>query len=286
MRAGLPPITAPPSLTDGAHLSRPSSPNPPLLHAHVSSPAEFPMSSWPHIECSHHLSAHMSTCRREPSHRLLILCSIMSTLPTVLLPPIAAPAGTPTCGLHGARCCSASTPRERTPTLSLCHRAKSSLPSLTPCSGPHCFQAMHGYKKQPSVLLVVRAIGLLYASGKSSPPCSPLFSTTPLVPSYLSPPLSPCVGPGASPDLVAAPRPGGPAPSSPLSSSAVDRAGEFHISIIHPPRCNLVPWTVSGRCAEGHGCAPWRPSYGSSSHRPSLAAPRCALDGDLNMVYP
>jgi hypothetical protein len=47
-------------------------PQSPLLCARVSSPAEFLSSRRPHIECSHHLNAHLSTCRLEPSHRLLV----------------------------------------------------------------------------------------------------------------------------------------------------------------------------------------------------------------------
>jgi hypothetical protein len=122
-------------------------------------------------------------------------------------------------------------------------------------------------------LLVVRAISLLSTFGKSSPPCSPLFSTTPLVLSHLTPHLSLCTGPGASPDLRAAPRPEGTKPSPSLSSDSINRASELCISVVHPPHCDLVSWTVSGRCVEGHGCAPWTPSHRSSSHRPSLAAP-------------
>jgi hypothetical protein len=67
-------------------------PQSPLLRARVSSPAEFPSSSQPHIECSHHLNAHLSTCRREPSHCLLVLFSVASMLHAALLPPVAAPA--------------------------------------------------------------------------------------------------------------------------------------------------------------------------------------------------
>jgi hypothetical protein len=63
----LPPAFALPSLTTGTHLSGLSPPNPPLLHTRVSSPAEFPSSSQPHVECSRHLNAHMSSYRREPS---------------------------------------------------------------------------------------------------------------------------------------------------------------------------------------------------------------------------
>jgi hypothetical protein len=141
-------------------------------------------------------------------------------------------------------------------------------------------------------LLVVLAIDLLFASGKLSPPCLPLFSATPSVPSHLTPPLSPCVGPGPLLDLRAAPRLEGSTPSPPLSCGDVDRAGELRISIVRPPRCDLVPWTMSGRCDEGHGCTPWTPSHGLSSCRLPPPAPRgvpsphVAHRVDLNVVCP
>jgi hypothetical protein len=141
-------------------------------------------------------------------------------------------------------------------------------------------------------LLVVHAISLLSAPGKPSPPRSPLFSATPSVPSHLTPPLSPWTGPGASPDLRAAPRPEGPASSPPLSSGAIDRAGELRISVVRPHRCDLVCWTMSGRCAEGHGCTLWTPSHGSSNRRPPQPAPRgvpslhAARHVDLDVVHP
>jgi hypothetical protein len=141
-------------------------------------------------------------------------------------------------------------------------------------------------------LLVVRAIGLLSASGKPSPPRSPLFSATLPVPSHLTPLLSPCAGPGASPYLGAVPRTEGPTPSPPLSYRAVDRAGELRISVVRPPRWNLEPWIVSCRCVEGHGCAPWTPSHGLSSHRPpppmprGAPSPRVARRVDLDVVRP
>jgi hypothetical protein len=81
---------------------------------------------------------------------------------------------------------------------------------------------------------------------------------------------------GASPDFKDTPQPEGPAPSPPLSSSALDHASELRISIVCPPHCDLVPWTMSGRCAEGHGCALSTPSHGPSSHlRPCHAARHC-----------
>jgi hypothetical protein len=115
------------------------------------------------------------------------------------------------------------------------------------------------------------------ASGKPSPPRSPLFSATLLVPSHLTPPLSLYAGPRASPEPRAAPRPEGLAPSSTLSSDTVDRADELCLSVVQPPRFNSTPGTMSGRCTEVHRCFPWTSSSGSSSHRPSLAAPRHVL---------
>jgi hypothetical protein len=66
-------------------------PQSPLLRARVPSPTEFPSSSQPHVECSHHLNAHLSTCRREPSHCLLVSFSVASMLHAALLPPAVAP---------------------------------------------------------------------------------------------------------------------------------------------------------------------------------------------------
>jgi hypothetical protein len=83
----------------------------------------------------------------------------------------------------------------------------------------------------------------------------------------------PCIGPRASPDFAAAPRPEGLAPSPSLSSGAVNRVGELYISVVHPPHHDLVPWTMLGRCTAGHGCTPWTPSHSWSS----LAAPCHAL---------
>jgi hypothetical protein len=73
-------------------------PQSPLLRACVTSPAEFLSSSRPHVECSHHLNAHLSTCHHEPSHRLLMLWSIVSMLLATLLSPVAALAGMPVPG--------------------------------------------------------------------------------------------------------------------------------------------------------------------------------------------
>jgi hypothetical protein len=102
-------------------------------------------------------------------------------------------------------------------------------------------------------------------------------SATSSVLSHLTPPLSPCVGSRASPDLRAAPRPEGPAPSPPLSSGAIDCVGELRLSVVHPPRFDLASGTVLGRCAEVHGCFPWTSSRGQPSRRSSLAAPCRAL---------
>jgi hypothetical protein len=112
----------------------------------------------------------------------------------------------------------------------------------------------------------------LSASGNPSPSRSPLFSVTPSVPSHLTPPLSPCAGPGALPELGVAPRTEGPTPSPPLSSDAVDSAGELRISVARPPHYELVLSTVSGRCTVVHGrclCSP--------SRRPPPPVPRSAL---------
>jgi hypothetical protein len=126
-------------------------------------------------------------------------------------------------------------------------------------------------------LLVIHALDLLSASGKLPPSCLASVPTTLSVPSHLTPPLSQYAGSRASPEPRAAPRPDGTAPSLPLSSGAVDRAGELRLFVVHPPCFDSAPGTMSGRCAEVHGCFPWTSSHGSSSHRPSLAVPRRAL---------
>jgi hypothetical protein len=130
------------------------------------------------------------------------------------------------------------------------------------------------------------------ASGKPSSSRSPLFSTTSSVPSHLTPPLSPYAGPRAPPGPIAAPQPEGPAPSPSLSSGVVDRASELRLSVVHPPRFDSAPGTMSGRCTEVHGCFPCTSSRGPSNRRPSLAVPRrastsCTTRGvDLNVVCP
>jgi hypothetical protein len=151
---------------------------------------------------------------------------------------------------------------------------------------------MHDYKKgRPLHLVCTSAV---FAPGKPSPSCLPLFFATSSVPSHLTPPLSPCVGPIALPEPRATPRPEGPSPSLPLSfgaidrakgpapspslsSGAIDRASELRLSVIHPPLFDSTPGTVSGRCAEVHGCFSWTSSRGSSSRWLSPAAPRRAL---------
>jgi hypothetical protein len=130
------------------------------------------------------------------------------------------------------------------------------------------------------------------AAGEPSPPHSPLFSVTSLVPSHLTPPLYPYTRSRASPDPRAVPQPEGPAPSPTLSSGTVDRTGELRFSVVRPPRFDSAPGTVSGTCTKVHGCFPWTSSHVLSSHRPSLAAPHCAPAPctvhrvDLNVVCP
>jgi hypothetical protein len=135
---------------------------------------------------------------------------------------------------------------------------------------------MHDYKKGPSCC-ISSVPAPLSASGKPSPQRSPLFSTTLSVPSRLTPPLSPCVGPGASLELGVAPRPEGPTPLPSLSSDAVDRASELHISVACPPHCELVLSIMSGRCTVVHGRHPCSPSRRPSSRWPPPPAPRCTL---------
>jgi hypothetical protein len=137
---------------------------------------------------------------------------------------------------------------------------------------PRCFYAMHDYKRSHPLRLVRTSV--VSASGKPSPPHSPLFSATSSVPSHLTPPLSSYAGPRASPEPRAAPQPEGPTPSPLLSS------------VVHPPRFDLASGTVSVKCTEIHGCFLWTSSRGSSSRRPSLAAPvpRAARRVDLDVV--
>jgi hypothetical protein len=95
-RASLPPIScAAVAGRQGPTVRAVFPQSPPLLHACVSLPADFPSSSWPHIDCLHHPTVHLSTSRHEPSHRLLMPWSITSSLAAGLLPPVAALARMP-----------------------------------------------------------------------------------------------------------------------------------------------------------------------------------------------
>jgi hypothetical protein len=91
----LPFITASSSLTDGARRSGPFSPNSPLLCARVATLAKIDAVEPAPITTSTLQCYHLCACVLEPSHHLLIPCSIVSTLPAALLPPIAVPTGTP-----------------------------------------------------------------------------------------------------------------------------------------------------------------------------------------------
>jgi hypothetical protein len=117
----------------------------------------------------------------------------------------------------------------------------------------------------------------LATSGKLSQSRSPLFSTMPSVQRHITPPLYPCVGPGASPEHGVAPQPEELTPSPMLSSGAVDHIGELRISVACPPHCELVLLTMSGRCAVVHGRCPCSPSHQPSSRWPPPTAPRCTL---------
>jgi hypothetical protein len=110
---------------------------------------------------------------------------------------------------------------------------------------------MHGYKRSPPLRLVCpRAVSV---SGKPSPPHPPLFSTASSLPSHLTLPLSPYVGPRVSPEPRAAPQIEGPTPSPPLSFDTVDRVGDFRPSVARLPHCELGLSTVSGECVVGWG---------------------------------
>jgi hypothetical protein len=132
----------------------------------------------------------------------------------------------------------------RASSRSLCRRVELSPPSLPPCAGPHCFYAIYGYKRRPPLHLI--RTYTMSASGKPSLPHQPLFSATSSVPSCLTPPLSPYVGPRASAEPRAAPQPEGSAPSPPLSSDTINRAGEFRPSVAYLPRFELGLSTMSG----------------------------------------
>jgi hypothetical protein len=66
-------------------------------------------------------------------------------------------------------------------------------------------------------------------------------------------------------------------PSPVLSSGAVYHASELRISVSHPPHCELVLSTMSGRCAVVHGRRPCSPSRRPSSRWPLVIAPGYAL---------
>jgi hypothetical protein len=166
--------------------------------------------------------------------------------------PVQLTTSTPTYGQMQLTCPSHGPPFAVVP---LCHASILALPprravTSFPLSwrSPRCFYAMHGYKRRsPSA-------SHPHQCSKPSLPNSPLFSTTSSVQSHLTPPLS----------SYACPR-------------AINHTGELRLSVVRPPRFDSAPGTVSGRCAEVHGCFPWTSSHGPSSCRPSLTAPRHAL---------
>jgi hypothetical protein len=130
---------------------------------------------------------------------------------------------------------------------------------------PSSLGAAHVASTQCTAIKRGHPLHLVYTSvvsafGKPSPPRSPLFSTTSSVLSHLTPPRSQYAGHRASPEHTVAPRPEGPAPSPPLSSSTVDRTGELCLSVVRPPRFDSPLGIVSGRCAEVHGCFLWTSS--------------------------
>jgi hypothetical protein len=158
---------------------------------------------------------------------------------------------------------------------SRCSAAEPSPPSLPPCAGPHCPHAMRGYKRRPLPFVCPRPHRCLPSVSRPGR-ALPLFSATSSVPSHLTPPLSPYAGPRASPEPRAAPQPEGPTPSPPLSSGAVDRAGEFRPSVARLPRCELGLSIVSGeytvgwgslRCTSCRGLAAGEPCHGTRSER-------------------
>jgi hypothetical protein len=114
------------------------------------------------------------------------------------------------------------------------------------------------------------------------------ISTTSSVPSHLTPPLSPCVGPRALPEPKAAPQPKGLAPSPPLSSGAIDCAGEVRLSVVCPPRYNSAPGTMSGRCTRGPQMLPvdMFPRAVQSPAVAGSATPHTTRHVDLNVVCP
>jgi hypothetical protein len=158
---------------------------------------------------------------------------------------------------------------------SLCHRAEPSPPSISPYAGLCCPHAMRGYKRRPPLRVIcTRAVS---TSGKPSLPQPPQFSTASSVPSHLTPHLSPYASPRASPEPRATPQPDGLAPSPLLSSSAVDRAGEFHPSVARLPRCELGLSTMSGECAMGWGSLRSTPCRGLTAGEPPRVVPQHAI---------
>jgi hypothetical protein len=167
----------------------------------------------------------------------------------------------------------AAAPLHRVSARSLYHRTEPSPPFLSPgaahVASTHCTAIKGG----PPV-----------ASRPRQRPCPPpvsrhfrtrlCFPPTPSVPSHLTSPLSPCAGPRALPKLGVAPRPEEMTPSLLLSSGTIYHAGELHISVAHPPHCELVLSTISGKCMVVHGRCQCSPSHRSSSRRSSPTAPR------------
>jgi hypothetical protein len=87
---GLPPIITSSSLTNGAHLSGPFPPNSPSSMPAWQHWQKLTLLSRPPITTSTLQCHHLCTHALEPSHHLLMPCSIMSTLFVAMLPPVAA----------------------------------------------------------------------------------------------------------------------------------------------------------------------------------------------------
>jgi hypothetical protein len=146
------------------------------------------------------------------------------------------------CPSCGPFCRCASTPSEHARSTAVSTR------QLLPLSwrSPHCFYAMHGYKRRPPLV---------------SRPCQhrvhllPLDSDTPSVPSHLTLPFSPCAGLRASPEPGAASQPKESAPSPSLSFGAVVHTGELRSSSAHLPHRELLLPTMLGRFVMRLGCS-------------------------------
>jgi hypothetical protein len=159
---------------------------------------------------------------------------------------------------------------------SLCHHVEPSPPFLSQSAACVAFMQCTTIKGgHPLRLIHTSAVS---ASGKPSPPHSPLFSTTSSVPSHLAPPLSSYTGPKASAEPRAAPQPEGQAPSPPLSSGAVDRAGEFCPSVTRLPRCKLGLSIMSGECTVGWQSLRYTSCRGLAPGEPPRAVLRHALE--------